>query len=405
MYARIAWPASNSRRSQIWPISSRNRTTCCSSVSSSARAAEDVDQRLPLLGAAVQPLERDERRPRSTGRTPAPAGRRGSRRRRPASAARGARRAGCRGRSSWPCRSRRRRAAAASRSARSSCRACAADPAIAASAPVCAGSMRSACCTEWIAYSRWLRCSPYQRPIFTHRSAAALRSSRLELVDAVRVLVEQLLPAVGRRGEPLELARGVLVRVVALERGLQHVERGLLVADLALVDLADLVEQADLRLDVRAQLARSSRTSTSSVHLYCCAIDRLEAVRRRHVRRVRRAHALVDLPRRVSGPRPSPPTSRRPGAASRGAAPRRRGRARASRARRSHSSQRPSRVNSCSSAASARKSLGSIAITLAPGIDRLVDPAEHVALELTELGVQLDRLGLVDRAGQMPRRR
>ena len=47
----------------------------------------------------------------------------------------------------------------------------------------------------------------------------------LELVDAVGVLVEQLLPAVGRRGEALELARGLVVRVVALERGLQHVER------------------------------------------------------------------------------------------------------------------------------------------------------------------------------------
>ena len=61
----------------------------------------------------------------------------------------------------------------------------------------------------------------------------------LELVDALGVLVEQLLPAVGRRGEPLELVRGLVVRVVALERGLQHVERALLIADLALVDLRD----------------------------------------------------------------------------------------------------------------------------------------------------------------------
>ena len=49
----------------------------------------------------------------------------------------------------------------------------------------------------------------YQRPIFTHRSAAEPRSSRSSSLTRLRVLVEQLLPAVGRRGEALELARGL----------------------------------------------------------------------------------------------------------------------------------------------------------------------------------------------------
>ena len=37
----------------------------------------------------------------------------------------------------------------------------------------------------------------------------------------------------------------------------------------------------------------------------------------------------------------------------------------------------------------------------APRLDGVVDAAEHLALELTELCVQLDRLVLVDRAGEL----
>ena len=43
-----------------------------------------------------------------------------------------------------------------------------------------------------------------------------------------------------------------VVRVVALERGLQDVERGLLIADLLFVDLRDTVQDGDLFLDVGA---------------------------------------------------------------------------------------------------------------------------------------------------------
>src|SRR5687767_13379202 len=76
----------------------------------------------------------------------------------------------------------------------------------------------------------------------------------LELVDAVGVLVEQLLPTVGRRGKTLELVRRLVVRVVALERGLEDVERALLITNLGLVDLGDLIEDVDLLFVAAAQL-------------------------------------------------------------------------------------------------------------------------------------------------------
>src|SRR5439155_14083107 len=96
-------------------------------------------------------------------------------------------------------------------------------------------------------------------------------------------------------GEALELDRGLLVRVVALERGLQHVERALLIADLALVDLRDLVEDRDLLLDLGAQLAALEQDLDELGPLVLLAIDRLEAIGRRGIRRIRAADALVDL--------------------------------------------------------------------------------------------------------------
>ena len=102
------------------------------------------------------------------------------------------------------------------------------------------------------------------------RRAAVLA---LELVHAVGVLVEQLLPTVGRRGEALELVRGLVVRVVALERGLEHVERALLIADLALVDLGDLVEDArSARRSCR--VAPSARAESRRARSTCTAGDR-----------------------------------------------------------------------------------------------------------------------------------
>ena len=178
----------------------------CSSSSTVGAPRQHVDQRLPLLGAAVQPVERDERRC-ALRRGRAPAGTRGSRRRRPASGARAARRAGCRGRSS----SRRRARRPAWRCSvsisslqlpRLRCRS-----AIAGSAPVCAGSMRSACCTEWIAYSRWREVLAVPAADLHPQVRGRAAISRSSSLTRLRVLVEQLLPAVGRRGEALELAR------------------------------------------------------------------------------------------------------------------------------------------------------------------------------------------------------
>ena len=157
----------------------------------------------------------------------------------------------------------------------------------------------------------------------------------LELGDVRRVVGEQLLPPLRDRGEPLELARDLLVRVIAVERGLQHVERAVRVGELALVDPRDAAEDLDLLGRVAGGLGALEQHLDElgpAPRRRCRSRRGARARRRRRGAQPGRARRPV---RRARRPRAAPPTSPRPAAASRGGDRRRRARARASRARRS----------------------------------------------------------------------
>ena len=73
------------------------------------------------------------------------------------------------------------------------------------------------------------------------------------------------------------------MRVVARERRLEHVERALLIAELALVDPRDLVEDPDLLVDLGARLGLLEENLDELGPLVLLRVDRLEPSGRRGV--------------------------------------------------------------------------------------------------------------------------
>src|SRR5581483_2238124 len=126
---------------------------------------------------------------------------------------------------------------------------------------------------------------------------------RLRLGDGLhhlRVLGEQVVPLVGRRRQPLQLRRHRLLGVVLAERGLEHDERALLIADFLFVRLGDRLKDRDpLRRLVRELDAREEQLD-QLLPVALRLVDLLELDRRGEVLIVELKDPLVHVARAIA---------------------------------------------------------------------------------------------------------
>ncbi len=223
-------------------------------------------------------------------------------------------------------------------------------------------------------------------------------------LDDLRVLGEELGPLVGRRRQALQLAGDGRRR--RSSRGTRPGARrrrppGRRPPSRRSRRPPDRSRRAAAESGVNSTRARSSSMSFSH-----CALRRGRPARAAPTRSgsARRAGGRARRPRpRDRGRRSCLPRSMRPGAGRRPLALSSSSTlARCARGRSMHSSQRASWVNSCSRAAE-RAEVARVELQhLAPGVDRLVRAHQDLALQLAELGVQLDQLRVAARRSCRP---